>query len=814
MNPTDPNQAKPPRATTRPSIWNRVKKPLAVSALCCLTVVVIGTVILYKTFTAGLPDVTQLDSYDPAQTTKIYAADGTLVSTLFDENRTPVAISEISQIMQTAMVAIEDHRFFAHEGVDPWGIVRAAVGNFRDGGIQQGASTLTMQLARRLYLSDEQSYTRKFRESVLAYRIDKELSKEKILELYLNEVYFGSGAYGIDAAASLYFGVNPKELNLWQSALLAGLVQAPSAYSPLEDREAALVRTEEVLEALLRQGKITEAQKSEALKAAKSYEFVNHGLGKSGGMMKYPYFTSYVIKELSKHFPENRIRRGGLQITTTLNIALQDAAEKSLQNRLETQGYSLGADTGAVVVLDNVSGDILALVGGPKWSDSDQFNRAWQAKRQPGSTFKMFVYAAALENGFNPEQEFADTEATFSPSNQPWKPANSDGKFMGAIPLRSGLQFSRNLVAAKVAAHVGPSKIATLAHKMGIQGELPEVISLSLGAGEVTPLEMTRAYSALPNNGVLRSNRTLVRVTDPQGEVLKDFRDESYQSSERVLSPTTAASMCEMLRRVVVAGTGTSASVPGAFIAGKTGTTDKFTDAWFVGFSPGHTIGVWIGRDDNQPMGRIYGGSVPADVFRDVAQVATGQEKHPATLSLVNFQEPVSKSLCWDSTYLALPSCSKTYQESFSTGIVPKRDCPIHRLAPTPTAPAQTIVKTSDGTLTNQTFALTSSPTPAASPGKDFQDPRLDPEVVSPRSALINYQEKAPQTKFKLLKIEKPTGESTPSNETQESLEVETIETTPIVSESQIPEAPKVEIPPDTVEIPKEMETPIPTPSL
>lgn len=711
----------------------------------------IGGLVFYSSVTSGLPDVTKLDQYDAAQTTKVFAADGTMIATLFDENRTPVKIDEVSEVMKQSIVAIEDRRFFEHGGVDLKGIARAALGNFSSGGVEQGASTLTMQLARRLFLTDERSYSRKLREAVLAYRMDSALSKDKILELYLNEVYFGSGAYGIDAAASLYFKINPIDLNLWQSALLAGLVQAPTAYSPLVDKAAALTRMKEVLAALEANKTITTVQKAKAEKEAAAYTFVNNGLGQSDGMLKYPYFTTYVVKQLSEHFPENYIRRGGLQVYTTLDIPLQETTEAAVRNEVLGPGAQLGADAGAAVVLNNQTGEIVAMTGGVSWNTENQFNRAYQAKRQPGSAFKMFVYAAALESGFNPEQEFADTEAVFSYDTTPWRPLNSDGQFMGAIPMRSGLMFSRNLVAAKVMAHVGPAKVISLARRMGIVSELPEVISLALGAGEITPLEMARAFSVLPNGGLLRPNRVLLKVTDAKGELLKDFVDSDKRIPERALSNRTAMLMCEMLRRVVTGGTGTSVNIPGAFIAGKTGTTDSFVDAWFVGFSPGHTISVWVGRDDNKPMGRVYGGTLPADIFRTIAEKALIKEGNTMKLPGVTFGDPYTAKLCWDSMYLALPTCPKTYSDTFSAGVVPTRMCPMHRQTKVETV----VRKTSEGVLTNlnDDGSLLVSPTPTPDLISDELDPRKDPEVVTPAGARIPYLEKEPKGKVKVVEI-------------------------------------------------------------
>ncbi len=704
-----------------------------------LLLAALGGSALYASVTAGLPDVTRLDRYDPAETTKIFASDGTLVATLFDENRTYAKYEDIAPVMVTALVAIEDRRFFEHQGVDLQGVARAVLGNANAGGVEQGASTLTMQLARRLFLSEERTYTRKLREAILAHRIDRKLSKEKILELYLNEVYYGAGAYGIDSASAVYFGVNPNKLQLWQAALLAGLVQAPTAYSPLGDKEAALGRLDEVLLAMEQEGKITRSQAQEAGRKAKAYRFVDRPLPSADGMLKYPYFTTYVIRQLAEQFPDSYVRRAGLQVYTSLQIPVQKAAEAALKEGLEGPGRAAGADAGAIVVISNETGNLVAMVGGPGWNAKRQYNAAWQARRQPGSSFKMFIYAAALEAGYTPENEFADTEAVFSPG-QPneWKPGNSDGRFMGPIPLRTGLQFSRNLVAAKLLAHLGPARVISLAHRMGIEGELPAVASLALGAGEVTPLQMARAFSALPSGGVLRPAGVLTKVTTARGEILASFSPDSQ--GERVLSKDTARHMCEMLHRVVTGGTAPAADIAGTYVAGKTGTTDNFKDAWFAGFTPHHTVSVWVGRDDNRPMGRVYGGDLPAQLFHRVAQAAMRDKDPAAALPGVQFTQGVSAKLCWDSTYLAAPGCPKSYSERFHSDTMPTRVCPLHRQVKLPASALLSGQRQSEwgGAGLGGQIVLRESALPAR------YNPRKDSEVVTPSGSLIPYNETAP----------------------------------------------------------------------
>lgn len=654
--------------------------------------------------TVGLPDVTRLDKYDPAAGTKIYAADGTLVANLIDESRNYVPYKAIAPVMVDAIVAIEDRRFFDHEGVDLRGVARAVLGNIESGGVRQGASTLTMQLARRLFLTDERTYSRKVRESVLAYRMDRALSKEKILELYLNEVYFGGGAYGIGAAAELYFGKKPADLDLWEASLLAGLVQAPSALSPLADKPAALKRMNEVLDAMLAEQKISEPQVMAARNDAAVHRFEERLVQKREGLLDHPYYTSYVINELKRQFPGRDLRRSGLQVVTSLDVAMQVEAERALRDALLGGAGAQGADRGAIVALSNETGEIVAMAGGLEWSRDDEFNPAWQARRQPGSTFKPFVYAAALEAGYSPEQEFADTEATFGPASDPWTPENSDQKTMGAIPMRTGLQFSRNIVAAKVIAHVGPDAVINLAEQMGLDSDLPRYVSLSLGAGVATPLQLARAYSAFPSGGIQRPATLIRKVTSDDGNVNLDFTAETPEN--RVLSEGTAAAMCEMLKRVVDRGTGTAAAVPGTFVGGKTGTTDRFADAWFVGFTPRHTIATWVGRDDNQPMATMYGGGYPAEMFARVARMGmNGQQTMELPgVALVDATEVV---LCQDSTYVASPGCPGTYTDSFAAGPVASRDCPMHR-----------------------------------TPG--LGNPRFDREVVAAADARIAYTEAAP----------------------------------------------------------------------
>lgn len=663
------------RARRHPFLGRRGFKVLRVVVVVVAVALLAALLSLYETLVDGLPDVGRLSLYEPPETSRIFAADGALVGTMFDENRTYVPVKDVHPLMIRALTSVEDSRFFEHSGVDGVGILRAALANLRGGRVEQGASTLTMQLARIHFLNDERTLWRKMQEALLARRIEDRFSKTKILEIYLNEVYFGQGAYGIGAASNLYFRKTPGTLTAAESALLAGLLQAPSELNPFLHPAAARARQEMVLNRMLQTGTLTPHQFQSALKQARAMTFTPPEADSQNGLLKYPYFTTYVIRELSLTLSESRLRRGGLNVYTSLDLRAQRLAEKTVRDMMKAHGGRYGADNAALVLLDNETGHILAMVGGRGYGRRDRFNRAWQAGRQPGSAFKPLVYAAALEGGFSPEADIPDVKVVFHPGTpHQWVPHNFDGRYMGRMPLRTALMLSRNVVAARLMHLVGVQPVVQLARRMGFDGSLPPYPSLALGTGEVTPLEMAGAYAVFARGGGFRRPEPLEVVVGPTGEVVEDRR---ALPETRVLSATTAAAMTEMLRRVVLRGTGTAAAIQGRWVAGKTGTTESSRDGWFVGYTPRYTLSVWVGNDDDSPTFGMTGGSLPAMIWREYLAALTAADA-PDEAPLALQGKPVRATLCRQSHFLATPACKRTYVDGFRTKYVPKRPCPLH----------------------------------------------------------------------------------------------------------------------------------------
>ena len=575
-----------------------------------------GLFYAYNTYGKNLPDISILENYRPAETTKILASDGTVIATLYQENRVWAPFEEISPWIVPALLATEDSRYFEHKGVDPIGIARVLFNTAVSGEVREGASTITMQLARNVFPLSEISWERKIKEIFLSLEIDRRYSKEKVLELYLNQVYFGAGAYGIHSAAQVYFHRSPKDLTLSQAALIAGLIQAPSRFSPLEHPERAFHRQDEVLGRMLTVKAITQEQFDDAVAERETWNFQRVDDRRSLEMDKYPYFTAYVIQEVSARYSEEQIYRGGLTIVTTLDRELQAHAQQVLTEEVNALAWELNVDSGALVLVENESGYIKTMVGGLGWSKQNQFNRAFQTRRQPGSSFKPATYAAALESGYTPDSKIKDEKITYQDGSVGgWTPNNSDGKFLGIITLREALKGSRNVPAVKILDGIGVERVIDLGYRMGIRAPIPANLSIALGAVDASPLEMAEFYTVIANRGVRVTPTAIKTITSSSGETLEDRRESS---GRRVLKEETALGLISMLTDAVAQGTGTNAQVPGWPIAGKTGTTDSFRDAWFCGMSPYFTLTVWVGNDDNSPMYRSYGGDLPATVFRRV----------------------------------------------------------------------------------------------------------------------------------------------------------------------------------------------------
>ncbi len=617
-------------------------------------------------FSRGLPDVSRLRHYEPSETTRVYAANGDLLATLYRENRTWTPFEEISPHVINAVIAIEDSRFYGHRGVDPIGVARAAYYDIVHKGAHQGASTITMQLARNLFLTPTRTIERKIREVLLALQIEKKFTKDEIMELYLNQIYFGSGAYGIQAAAKTYFNKKASDLTAAEASLLAGLPQAPSEFSPFVSERSAKLRQILVLGRMVHLDFLNWGEYRQALNETREFQFKEYQK-KDFQVLKLPYFTSYVLKQLYDRYDEELLYRGGLKIYTTVEPALQRKAEKIVADLVRADSKKINVDNGAVVVIENKTGYIRAMVGGTKWTKENQFNRAWQARRQPGSSFKIFVYTTAIESGYSPDTVVPDTAVTYQVSpTETWSPKNSDHAYLGPIPMWKALMLSRNVVAVKLLVMVGPEKVIEYAYKMGIKEKLYPHLSMALGALEVSPLEMASAYSVLPNGGIRVHTTAVKKILDSDGIVIEDH---TFPKQEEVLQETTASLMIEMMKRVVEQGTGTRARVPGRDVAGKTGTTDDFRDAWFVGFSPEFTAAVWVGNDDNTKMWRSYGGDLPARIWSRVMGEALRDQPQTRFADVVNGKKAVM--ICNDSKKRANARCPNTFQEYFNSDRIP-----------------------------------------------------------------------------------------------------------------------------------------------
>jgi len=624
------------------------------------------------TYTQQLPDVNTLLKYKPIETTRIYSSEGILIAELYEENRTWVPLEVMPEHLIDAILCIEDDKFFDHPGVSFKGIGRALWANVQGKEIQQGGSTITMQLARNLFLSPEQSYKRKITEILLALEIEKHFTKEEILELYLNQIPLGSGTFGVEAASQIYFGKSVSEIDLNEAAVLAGLPQAPSLYSPYVDIEAATERRNLVLQRMTELGKISSIKARTTM--ALPVEVIDYKpIGFKG--FRAPYFSTYCLQELVHKYGSKEIYRGGLKIYSTLDLKLQEYAEECVRWGVDAgiSGYAY-CDQGALVCIENNKGYIRAMAGGYEYKQEDQFNRAWQAKRQPGSSFKIIVYTAAVDNGFTPDTICYDTPVSYQfPGTEPYSPLNSDHKYYGSLSLRDAVRWSRNVVAVKTMVSIGIDTVIEYAHMMGIKEDLPPVLSLALGAATISPLEMTAMASVLPSMGMKYEATTIKKVLDSEGKIIED---NSHPGGKQIVAIDTAYSMVDMLKGVITAGTGGNAYI-GRPAGGKTGTTSDFKDAWFVGFTPQYSVSVWIGRDDNKSMNHVYGGDYPALTWARFMKKA--HEDLPVEDFTFSRENMVEVKVCPISGLLAGHSCPGVIH-FFEPGTEPTTECTLqHR---------------------------------------------------------------------------------------------------------------------------------------
>jgi penicillin-binding protein 1A len=652
-----------------------------------------GLILVYST---DLPQVEELEHYRPSSVTELYDGSGRVIGTFALQRRVVASYDDYPQVLRDALVSIEDKDFYTHSGINLWRIVGAAYRDIESGGKVQGASTLTMQLARNLFLSPDRSFYRKVQESLLAIQIERRFTKPQIFTLYANQIFLGHGAYGFEAASEYYFSKPARQLKLEEAAMLAGLPKAPQYYSPINHPERAAKRRNLVLNAMLEDGKITAAQAASAKEKP-----IALNLQKDPNSLA-PHYVEEIRRYLEGKYGSDQVHEGGLRVYTSLDMELQKAAREALldglaayerrhgwrgklvnvvaegipvdkyvdadwdeevdvggyvhavvtsvsaagaQIKFGSHGAAVGAADvvgwpafkgkgrfdsllrvgdivyvkvlameaggkahvsleqdsgveGALVAIDNATGEIKAMVGGRDFNLS-KFNRATQALRQVGSSFKPYVYTAVIDEGGSPDDTIVDSPTTFQTASGPYTPHNYDGKFEGTITLRRALAQSRNIPALKLADKVGIKTVIEYAHRMGVTENIPAYLPVALGSAEVTPLEQTSAFSVFPNDGLRVAPRYITKVTDYEGRIL----EEDYSDAKDAISSRTARIMTSMLHEVVLHGTAVAAAKMPYPLAGKTGTTNDFTDAWFVGFSPNLTCGVWVGYDEKKTLG-------------------------------------------------------------------------------------------------------------------------------------------------------------------------------------------------------------------
>ena len=572
--------------------WMRVVYVLAILAVWA-AIALVATVLV---FSQGLPDISRLYTIQRQPSINYLDRSGALITVRGSQYAPPVKIDEMPPYVPAAFVAIEDRRFYHHMGFDLIGIMRAIVADLRRGHAAEGASTITQQLARNLFLTPDQTVKRKIQEVILAVELEHKFSKKEILALYMNRVYFGAGAYGIEAASQRYFNKPASQLSVGEVAILAGLLKSPTHYSPISDRERAARRATIVLDKMVQTGAITPTQRADAFRNP-----VN--VSPTLSSQHAQYFIDWVDQQVRQLVGQPQ---QDLVVETTLDLPL-DAIASNVAQTVVARETKAGVQQAALVALDG-SGRVRAMVGGVNYAES-QFNRAADAKRQAGSSWKPFVYLTAMEAGRTPDVQVVDEPVTING----WTPQNYTKKYLGQITLETALAQSINTVAARLADEVGRDNVARVAHRLGIITPIGTDPSMALGAVEVSPVEMAQAYAAFSNGGNQTTAYGIERIRTTDGKVLYEHKSDARVS---VIGNPPLSYMNRMLRQVVASGTGGRAKIGGYDIAGKTGTTSDYKDAWFVGFTGGFVTAVWVGKDDNTPMRKVTGGGPPADLWR------------------------------------------------------------------------------------------------------------------------------------------------------------------------------------------------------
>ncbi|MEI7528806.1 MAG: transglycosylase domain-containing protein [Elusimicrobiota bacterium] len=693
-----------------------VQKAVYLMAGLAAAVVVAGSLMM-RSILSDIPSIDKLDEYTPSLTTYVYDINNQVIAEFSVEKRAILPLSKIPVDMQNAVIAMEDQNFFRHWGISPRGIIRAQLRNIIAHRRAAGGSTITQQLSRGIFLKPEKAYTRKIKEIVLALQIERNFSKQEILALYLNQIYFGSGVYGVQSASKLYFGKDVSEMTLGECALLTGLIPSPERYSPFNNPERALQRRKLVLQRMMAENFITpkeaQAAEAESVPTEKSTLFASHAA----------YFVEYVRQQLEPKYGVTQLWKGGLKIYTTLDLAMQVPAEDIMEKYLakydadaakmprpeeEKSGEKKDDDAvekstpslqGAFVVLDTRTGAIKAMIGGRNYRDS-KFNRVTQAVRQAGSTFKPFVWMSALMSGYTPASIVEDSPMAYYYDGKDWRllegatdqyaidlaiqpfvgnkdfkiwvPNNFDSKFRGRITLRQGLEQSRNLASIFLVTRVGPTLVADVAHRAGIKRNLEAVPSIGLGTSLVVPLEMTSAFSTFANGGIHVEPFGVLKVTDNQGRMLEEAVPDETES----FSPQLSYVLSYMMKGVVQRGTGSYASRLKRPLAGKTGTSQDSKDMWFIGMTPDLTAGAWMGYDDfmSLPMKDWTGGGTVVPWWTEIMETLLKDQP------VRDFPVPdgiVFVSIDQDTGKLALPACKKKILEAFIAGTEPKEFCDV-----------------------------------------------------------------------------------------------------------------------------------------
>ena len=669
----------------------------------------------------GLPDIQSLQEYTPSLSTRVFDSRGELVTEFSIERRALLTLDKIPVDLQSAVIAVEDDQFFKHWGISPRGILRSALVNLIRGHVVQGASTITQQLAKQIFLKPERKLVRKLREVLLAIQIERNFSKTEILQMYLNQVYFGEGAYGVQAAAHIYFGKEVPQLTLADCAMLAGLIRAPRGYSPFAHPDRARRRRAVVLARMLEEKLITQKEKDQAslqpVPVAKPL----------GTGSRASYFIEHIRHRLEMRYGYNALWRGGLKITTTLDLGMQRVAEEKMEKALSDfdekalkewqdkqkagpppEGVEVSTSPpakiqGAFVLLDVKTGAVRAMIGGRE----SIFNRAVQARRQPGSTFKAFVWAASLNAGMTAASLIEDSPIAYyydgrdwrllegatdqysislatapfaqSPDFKIWVPNNFDNKFLGTITLRKALALSRNICSVRLIEKIGPPLVVNLARRAGIKSDLDSVLSLGLGTSVVSPLEMASAFATFGDGGIYATPYTIERVEDASGRLL----DSHVPSEKEAMPPQLAYLVTNLLKGVVQSGTARYAASLARPLAGKTGTTNDNRDLWFVGYTPELSAAAWMGYDDFSSLGRKdwTGGSTVVPWWTDImGEILKDYPKR-------DFLVPsgiVFRKIDSASGMLSLPTCPKNQVilEAFLQGTDPKQYCPVDHSKP------------------------------------------------------------------------------------------------------------------------------------